>query len=142
MFDYYGRFWPDYPGQPDPRTLPGAQYGQRPAQPAQEPASDVIPTNIILIDREQDVDNVVVQSGSSQMFMTRDESTIITKSRKANVVEQICYDRRKAEPPAAAFDLRAYPTREEVAQYVDERLSAHQRAQNVPVNAFSARGDT
>lgn len=137
MIDYYGRFWPDYPGQPDPRFFPQSQQTQQqpagqsakqaPPAPAQTPV-ETVTMDIIPIDSESEIDHYIVQPGKTQMFATRDEKTIITVSRNANVLEKVYYDRRKPDVYANGFDPRAYPTRDEVTAYIDERLSALQVA--------------
>lgn len=134
MIDYYGRFWPDFPGQPDPRFFPPNQQqgaGQASKQAASAPAQQPVETvtmDIIPIEHEDEIDHYIVQPGKTQMFATRDEKTIITVSRNANVLEKVYYDRRKPDVYTGGVDLRAYPTRDEVTAYVEERLSALQVA--------------
>lgn len=139
MIDIYGRFWPDYPGQPDPRYFP-SPAGTR-GQPSMSQPSGMTMTpptihaEIIQIENEKEVDDAVVPANSSQMFMTRDEKVIIVKSASANGAEVVTYDRRPPAPEPPKFDPRVYPTRDEVANYIEERLNSLQTAQSAPRSA-------
>ena len=110
MIDRYGNFYPDYPGQPDPRGWN--------AMPARQQFSKHV--EIIQIQSEQEVTDAVVQPNAPKMFMTRDEQTIIVKSVGPAGYETDYYDRR---PPAPKPDPVHYLTREEAEALIDERLS-------------------
>lgn len=145
MIDFYGRFWPDYPGQPDPRYFPQqapamSARGQQPAQQQPEGTAmtpPMIHADIIQIESEKDkvIENTSVPIDKSQMFMTRDENLIAVKSATASGVEIVYYDRRPSVPEPPQFDPRVYPTRNEVAQYIEERLSSLQAGQSAPRSA-------
>jgi hypothetical protein len=106
---------------PTQQTSGAASYQ---TQPAQQPAAQNVPETITIIpiDREGDEDNYQLTPGADQLFGLRDESVIISVTRRGNVVEKTFYDKRIMRPQQP-FNPAAYPTREEMARYVDQRVS-------------------
>lgn len=129
-YDPTGRYWwPSYPGEMPPWAQPAPTQQASAAapyqtQPTQQPTVQNAPQTITIIpiDREGDEDNYQLTPGADQLFGLRDESVIISVTRHGNVVEKTYYDRRITRPQQP-FNPAAYPTREEMARYVDQRVS-------------------
>ena len=145
MFDVYGNFIPDYPGQLDPRynrpvqTAPPPAWAPPPApQPAQTPVQTPPPNmstspqpvrgEIIPVPSIEDTEKYHVTAGHNMMFMTHDEKIFIVKEASPNGAGYTLsiYDKRPPAPPVPAFDPREYLTRREAAELIDERLNAFQ----------------
>lgn len=139
-YDMYGRWVADYAGQPAPNW--GAQQPPmnqpRQPQPPQQAADGPVATYIIPIDCEGNEDRYQLQQEQPQVFMTRDDALIIIATRHGNAVEKVRYDRRSEQLQQPPLDPR-YPTREEMAAYVDSRLGsarvAAHRAKSTPTAA-------
>lgn len=94
-------------------------------QTQQQPQAMTPPTihaDIIQVESEADAERYPMAANQPpQMFMTRDESTIIIKTMLANNQHDLkVYPLRPPAPPAPPVDLAAYVTRQEL----DERLAA------------------
>lgn len=83
------------------------QYMQQP----QQMTMPTIHADIIQVSGPEDVDRYSVGAGNSQMFITRDETTIFVKSGTANGFTLDVYDKR---PPAQVPDPQTYVTRAEL----------------------------
>lgn len=111
-----GVFYPDYPGQPDPRM--GGWSGN----PAATPRTRYI--ELIPIDSEAQVPENVMLANLPLIYVTKDEKTVIIKSAGNGGTDTAVYDRR---PPAPKFDPAQYPTMEQVAAMIDERMATAKR---------------
>lgn len=128
MIDAYGRWFPDYPGQQiyqDPQYI--AKLNQQQNMPqaqqngqGQSMTPPTIRADIIQIGAPEEVDRYQQQPGTSQMFITRDESCIIIREQGQSGYSLTHYDRRQPEPVARAIDTTRFVTREEL----EERLAA------------------
>ena len=72
-----------------------------------------IHADIIQVAGREDVDRYSIGAGNSQMFITRDDSTIYVKSGTANGFTLDIYDKRPPASPAPVIDPQTYVTREE-----------------------------
>ena len=107
-------------------TLPGAQLPfSNPQSPQMTPPT--IHAAIIQIEREGDENQFPVQQGTSQMFMTRDDSCIIIKSMDANGARRTYYDRRAVSAQDAPFDPSQYVRRDEIETLISAALAAQKR---------------
>ena len=92
---------------------------QQYAQPTQAPAARVV--EVIPVDSEQVAVDFPVAVGTTVVMFSRDDKFIAVKSNGVNGQSSIdFFDRRPPAPPAPAFDLGAYVTRDEL----DKRLAA------------------
>lgn len=113
-----------YMPQFQPVQNPYMQTAQ-PTQQMQQPQAMTPPTihaDIIQVESEAEAERYPMAANQPpQMFMTRDESTIIIKTMLANNQHEMkVYPLRPPAPPAPPVDLAAYVTREEL----NERLAA------------------
>lgn len=128
MIDAYGRWFPDYPGQQiyqDPQYI--AKLNQQQNMPqaqqngqGQSMTPPTIRADIIQIGVPEEVDRYQQQSGTSQMFITRDESCIIIREQGQSGYSLTHYDRRQPEPVARAMDPSMYVTWDKL----EERLAS------------------
>ena len=97
-------------------------YMQQTQQQPQAMTPPTIHADIIQVESEADAERYPMAANQPpQMFMTRDESTIIIKTMLANNQHDLkVYPLRPPAPPAPPVDLAAYVTRQEL----DERLAA------------------
>ena len=130
MVDQFGRWYPDYPGQQpfqDPaymRTV--GQPVQHQAPVNQQDMTPTIRTEIKQVDSLDAIDRVPMAGGTSQMFMTKDESTIIIRSMLANGQHSDeIYDKRPPAPPAPKFNPAEYVRRDEVDTIIRDALTAY-----------------
>ena len=139
MVDQYGRWYPDYPGQQpyqDPQYMRAVgqpvqnhQQMMQPQNQAQNSAQDMIPTihaEIKQVDSIEAIDRVPMAAGTSQMFMTKDESAIVIRSMLANGQHSDeIYDKRPPAPPAPKFDPADYVRKDEMDKIVKDSISAY-----------------
>jgi len=140
MIDAFGNFYPDWPGQPDPRfnrqALPGMPnpWQPQPTPPAAAPspqqahqaapaAPQTVTKAIIPIGKIEDSNQYHVAPGQSMIFLTTDEQTFVVKEGTSDGTGYTLgiYDRRPPAPPAQpapVFDPRQYMTRDETIQLV------------------------
>ena len=130
MIDTLGRWYPDYPGQ-QPYQDPA--YMRTVGQPVQNHQNiiqqDMTPTiraEIKQVDNIEAIDRVPMAGGTSQMFMTKDESVIVIRSMLANGQHSdVIYDKRPPAPPAPKFDPSEYVRRDELETLLSAALAAH-----------------
>ena len=144
MIDAYGNFYPDWPGQPDPRfnrqALPGMPnpWQPQPTPPAASPAPQqahqaapaapqTVTKAIIPIGKIEDSNQYHVAPGQSMIFLTSDEQTFVVKEGTSDGAGYTLgiYDRRPPAPPAQpapVFDPRQYMTRDETIQLVRDTV--------------------
>lgn len=130
MIDTLGRWYPDYPGQ-QPYQDPA--YMRTVGQPVQNQQNniqqDMTPTiraEIKQVDNIEAIDRVPMAGGTSQMFMTKDESAIVIRSMLANGQHSdVIYDKRPPAPPAPKFDPSEYVRRDELETLLSAALAAH-----------------
>lgn len=104
---------------------PYGPYQPQQIQQVQQPQAMTPPTihaDIIQVESEAEAERYPMAANQPpQMFMTRDETTIIIKTMLANNQHDLkVYPLRPPAPPAPPVDLGAYVTRQEL----DERLAA------------------
>lgn len=151
MIDAYGNFYPDWPGQPDPRfnrqSLPGMPnpWQPQPTPPAAAPAAQqahqaapaapqTVTKAIIPIGKIEDSSQYHVAPGQSMLFLTADEQTFVVKEGTSDGTGYTLgiYDRRPPAPPAQpapVFDPRLYLTRDETIQLVRDTMRSSWPAQ-------------
>ena len=131
MIDQYGRWMPDYPGQQtwqDPAymrayTQQGQQQAQQPAQQMMTPPT--IRAEIVQVDSLDAIDRYPMAAGTSQMFMTKDETAIVVRSMYANGQHNDdIYDKRPPAPPAPTLNPDDYVRRDELKDLLAELLQA------------------
>lgn len=113
MFDPYGRWFPDYPGQTiynDPMYQTRASYQTSPT-PAGVMAKKV---DLIQIGSEQEAGNYP----AGAMLITKDEGTIIFKGNDG----LSAYDLRPPAPPEKPFDPGEYVRKDEIRQIIDDMM--------------------
>ena len=128
MIDQFGRWYPDYPGQQtwqDPVYM--RAYGQN--QPAQQTQQSLTPptirAEIVQVDSLDAIDRFPMAAGTSQMFMTKDESTIVVRSMYANGQHNDdIYDKRPPAPPAPTLNPADYVRKDELQALIAEALQA------------------
>ena len=153
MIDAAGIFYPDWPGQPDPRftrqTVPNpwAQLNswQQPPAPPTPPAASSAPQQahqaalaapqtvtkaIIPIGKIEDSNQYHVAPGQTMIFLTTDEQTFVVKEGTSDGTGYTLgiYDRRPPAPPAQpapVFDPRQYLTRDETIQLVRDTMLSY-----------------
>lgn len=142
MIDQFGRWYPDYPGQQtwqDPAYM--RAYGQQqPAQQAQQNQQGLTPptirAEIVQVDSMDAIDRFPMAAGTSQMFMTKDESTIVVRSMYANGQHNDdIYDKRPPAPPAPTLNPAEYVRKDELQAMLSELL----QARTVPVKASAKK---
>lgn len=129
MVDNFGRWYPDYPGQQpyqDPmyaRAM-GQQYSAQQTAPAQSQQALTPPTiraEIIQVDSPEAIDRFPQNPGSTQMYMTKDETFIIIRSVLANGEHtDVIYDKRPPAPPAPVIDPADYVRKEDLPALIAE----------------------
>lgn len=107
-------------------------YQQQPFVQSQNvPQQDMTPTihaEIKQVDSIEAIDRVPLGAGTSQMFMTKDEQTIVIRSMFANGQHSdVVYDKRPPAPPAPKFDPADYVRRDEVEMLVSAAIMAQQK---------------
>lgn len=148
MIDALGNFYPDWPGQPDPRLrqlAPAARQWPMPQPPVASMTPPTIHAEIIQVPSIDHAIKTPVAAGSSQMFMTADELAIIVKTvnPSADGYSVEIYDRRPPAPPEPVFDPRNYMTRQETYALIDERTKGLQALPpSVPAAAPMPRAET
>ena len=145
MVDQFGRWYPDYPGQQpfqDPAYM--RAYGQQqPAQQAQQNQQGLTPptirAEIVQVDSLDAIDRFPMAAGTSQMFMTKDESTIVVRSMYANGQHSDdIYDKRPPAPPAPTLNPADYIRRDELPALIAEALQSQAAQRNAPAKKEEA----
>ena len=130
MIDQFGRWYPDYPGQQtwqDPAYM--RLYGQQGQQQAQQQGQMMTPptirAEIVQVDSLDAIDRYPMAAGTSQMFMTKDETAIVVRSMYANGQHNDdIYDKRPPAPPAPTLNPAEYVRKEELQALIAEALQA------------------
>lgn len=154
MIDAYGNFYPDWPGQPDPRfnrqALPGMSNPWQPTPSAQQTppaypsapqqanqtataAPQTVTKAIIPIGKIEDTNQYHVAPGQSMVFLTSDEKIFVVKEGTSDGAGYTLgiYDRRPPAPPAQpapVFDPRQYLTRDETVRLIQDTMSSYRPA--------------
>lgn len=128
MIDAYGRWFPDYPGQQiyqDPQYI--AKLNQQQSMPQNQQAAQsqsmtppTIRADIIQIAAPDEVDRYQQQPGTSQMFITRDETCIIIREQGQSGYSLAHYDKRPPDPAKPTMDPSMYVTWDKL----EERLAS------------------
>lgn len=137
MVDTYGRWYPDYPGQqmfqdpaywraigqPIPQnTAQGTQSGQQMMTPP------TIRAEIIQTESLEAIDHIPQNAGTTQMYMTKDESNIVIRSMYANGEHSdVVYEKRPPAPPAPKIDPDDFVRKDQIAEFVEEALRSMQK---------------
>lgn len=128
MVDNFGRWYPDYPGQQpyqDPmyaRAM-GQQYTAQQTAQAQphQMTPPTIRAEIIQVDSPEAIDRFPQNTGSTQMYMTKDEAFIIIRSVLANGEHtDVIYDKRPPAPPVPVIDPADYVRKEDLPSLIAE----------------------
>jgi hypothetical protein len=130
MIDQFGRWYPDYPGQQtwqDPAYM--RLYGQQGQQQAQQQGQMMTPptirAEIVQVDSLDAIDRYPMAAGTSQMFMTKDETAIVVRSMYANGQHNDdIYDKRPPAPPAPTLNPAEYVRKDELQALIAEALQA------------------
>lgn len=108
---------------PQAQTQQAANFGP---QTAMTPPT--IHAEIIQVESEEAVDRLPLAAGASQMYMTRDEGTIIVKTQYANgSFDKVVYEKRPPAPPAPAFVPEDYVRKDEIGKLVAAAVAALER---------------
>lgn len=128
MVDNFGRWYPDYPGQQpyqDPmyaRAMAQQYNAQQTAQgQPQQMTPPTIRAEIIQVDSPEAIDRFPQNTGSTQMYMTKDEAFIIIRSVLANGEHtDVIYDKRPPAPPAPTIDPADYVRKDDLPSLIAE----------------------
>lgn len=124
-----GAWYPSWPNQtPDQDPDFVRVYGQRQGnsqQNAQQGGQAMTPptirAEIIQIDSPEAIDRFPQNTGSTQMYMTRDEAFIIIRSVLANGEHtDVIYDKRPPAPPAPVIDPADYVRKDDLPSLIAE----------------------
>lgn len=134
MVDTYGRWYPDYPGQqmfqdpaywraigqPIPQnTAQGTQSGQQMMTPP------TIRAEIVQIESLEAIDHIPQNTGTTQMYMTKDEAYIVIRSMYANGEHSdVVYNKQPPAPPAPKINPDEYVRKDEIADIVAAALQS------------------
>ena len=130
MIDQFGRWYPDYPGQqtwqdPAYMRLYGQQGQQQTQQQGQMMTPPTIRAEIVQVDSLDAIDRYPMAAGTSQMFMTKDETAIVVRSMYANGQHNDdIYDKRPPAPPAPTLNPAEYVRKDELQALIAEALQA------------------
>lgn len=132
MVDQIGRWYPDFPGQQhyqDPAYM--RIYNQHP-QPVQQPNQMMTPptirAEIVQVDSVEAIDRHPMAAGTSQMFMTKDEQTIVVRSMYANGQHSDdVYDKRPPAPPAPTLNPDDYVRKDELQALISEAMQPQRK---------------
>lgn len=133
MIDRFGNWYPDFPGQqpyqdPAYMRMHGQQFQQN-AQQEQNRQMMTPPTiraEIVQVDSMDAIDRFPMAAGSSQMFITKDETNIVVRSMYANGQHSDdIYDRRPPAPPAPTLNPAEYVRKDELEALITDALQAH-----------------
>lgn len=115
----YQQAYPTYfPGQ----NYAPQNYGQ--ATQGQSMTPPTIHAEIIQVDDESVVDRFPMSAGNSQMFITKDESSIIIKTMFQNgQFNKDYFDKRPPAPQKPEFDPTAYVRKDEINDFISMALS-------------------
>lgn len=146
MIDQFGRWYPDYPGQqtwqdPAYMRVMGQQQMQQGQQtgPQQMMTPPTIRAEIVQVENVEAIDRFPMAAGTSQMFMTKDEQTIVVRSMYANGQHSDdVYDKRPPAPPAPTLNPADYIRRDELPALIAEALHAQATAHKAPAKKEEA----
>ena len=132
MVDQFNRWYPDYPGQQpyqDPAYLRAIGQPVNPVHPAQQQGQTLTPptirAEIVQVDGLDAIDRFPMAAGSSQMFMTKDEKSIVIRSMLANGQHtDVVYERKPPAPPAPTLNPEDYVRRDEIADLVADAIKS------------------
>ena len=113
-----------------PVTYPQLTFPYQQTQQVQGMTRPTIHADIIQIETEQDGWNQTVAAGTSQMMITRDESTILIKS--AYTDKQPTMDIYRKEAQKAIPSPADYVTKEELAAALEAIKSTRKTAKEAP----------
>ena len=141
MIDRLGNWYPDWPGQQpyqDPAYV--RMYGQNQQQQTQQTGQMMTPptidAKIIQVDSIEAIDRFPMAAGTSQMYMTKDEQTIVVRSMYANGQHSDdVWDKRPPAPPAPTLNPADYVRKDELQAMLSELL----QARTVPVKASAKK---
>ena len=141
MIDRLGNWYPDWPGQQpyqDPAYV--RMYGQNQQQQTQQTGQMMTPptidAKIIQVDSIEAIDRFPMAAGTSQMYMTKDEQTIVVRSMYANGQHSDdVWDKRPPAPPAPTLNPAEYVRKDELQAMLSELL----QARTVPVKASAKK---
>jgi hypothetical protein len=130
MIDRLGNWYPDWPGQQpyqDPAYV--RMYGQNQQQQTQQTGQMMTPptidAKIIQVDSIEAIDRFPMAAGTSQMYMTKDEQTIVVRSMYANGQHSDdVWDKRPPAPPAPTLNPAEYVRKDELQALIAEALQA------------------
>lgn len=133
MIDQFGRWYPDYPGQQtwqDPAYMRAYSQQNQPAQQVQQNQQGLTPptirAEIVQVDGMDAIDRFPMAAGTSQMFMTKDEKTIVVRSMYANGQHNDdIYDKRPPAPPTPTLNPADYVRKDELEALLADALQAH-----------------
>lgn len=123
MIDQMGRWYPDYPGQQpqqDPQFMrmmgfAGQSQNNQNNQSSQSMTPPTIHAEIIQYGSEDEVDRHPMAAGTSQMFVSRDETTFIVKTmHQGGQYDKEYYDKRPPAPPAPTLNPSDYVRKDEL----------------------------
>lgn len=135
MMTQSGQWIPDYAGQQpysDPafvdfmrrHNMLGNGQNQQGGQP-QMMTPPTIDAKIIQIMKLDEMDSYAVAPGTSQMFITKDETHIAIRSMYANGQHSDdIYDKRPPAPPAPTLNPDDYVRRDEMPELVAQAIQA------------------
>lgn len=127
MIDQMGRWYPDYPGQQpqqDPQFMrmmgfAGQSQNNQNNQSSQSMTPPTIHAEIIQYGSEDEVDRHPMAAGTSQMFVSRDETTFIVKTmHQGGQYDKEYYDKRPPAPPAPTLNPAEYVRKDELAAFM------------------------
>lgn len=142
MLDRFGNWYPDFPGQqphqdPAYMRMHGQQYQQNAPQDSRSRQMLTPPTiraEIVQVDDLPAIDRFPMAAGTSQMFITRDESNIVVRSMYANGQHtDDIYDRRPPAPPAPTLNPAEYVRKDELQALITEALHAQAAQRRAPI---------
>lgn len=141
MIDRFGNWYPDFPGQqpyqdPAYMRIHGQQYQQSTQQEQQNRQMMTPPTiraEIVQVDSIEAIDRFPMAAGTSQMFMTKDDTNIVVRSMYANGqhTDEI-YDKRPPAPPAPTLNPAEYVRKDELQALITEAMQASTAQRKAP----------
>lgn len=122
-----------FPQQYQPAQYQPQMPQMQPVQPQMQQPQAMTPpirqASIIQISALGDEDQITIQPGSPQMFMTADDLHIVIKTLTPNGASKIYFDKRPPAPEEAPFNPSEYVRKDEIEKLVAGVLAAKEAAE-------------